>query len=155
MIDNLNIDNLNLSSALQAEFLVESPQAMHSFAASLAKKIRPGDVIALYGEMGTGKTTFAQGFIGNFLSADEKILSPSFTLLNIYDTPHSWRIFHADLYRLRDALELTELGLEEAFAQHVSLIEWPELAEHILPQNALKIQFEYVSENVRRLTEKK
>ena len=103
------------------------------FAGRLAKLCASGDVILLYGEVGAGKTTFARGFIQEFVGANEEIVSPTFTLVQQYGS-----IYHCDFYRLKHASELTELGLDEAFERGITLIEWAELIENEVP-NALRI----------------
>ena len=107
----------------------------------LAACARPGDVLALSGEVGAGKTTFAQHFIGALLKTPEPVTSPTFTLVQSYETLYPWRVFHADLYRLKHAAELDELGLQDAFDGHVTLIEWPEIAEALLPPGRLNLHF--------------
>jgi tRNA threonylcarbamoyl adenosine modification protein YjeE len=134
------------------EITAQSANDTTLLAMRLAGMVEAGDVVALSGEVGAGKTTFAQGFIGSLLAAPEAITSPTFTLVQGYDTKQAWRVVHADLYRLKNANELEEIGLEDGFGQHVTLIEWPEIAEAILPHNTLYVQMEYVSEQCRRIT---
>src|SRR4051812_13695997 len=93
--------------------------------AALAAEARPGDVIALVGPLGAGKTTLARGFIQKRAGADEEVVSPTFTLVQTYEAPDAV-IWHFDLYRLNDPEEALELGFEEALAAGISLIEWPE-----------------------------
>lgn len=118
-----------------------------SLAAHLAGICNAGDVILLYGEVGAGKTTFARGFIHALTSETQEITSPTFTLVQSYDVDSRMRgndnlkIYHCDLYRLKYAQELAELGLEEAFETAISLIEWPEIIENEV-QGALKITLE-------------
>ena len=90
----------------------------------LAHKVKTGDIIALYGTLGVGKTVFCRAFVNAFLKKQE-VPSPTFTLLQIYDTPH-FPIYHFDMYRLKSPEEAYEIGIEDAFAEGVSLIEWPE-----------------------------
>lgn len=123
-----------------------------NFARALAAVAQPGDVIALSGEVGAGKTTFAQAFIASLLRKPESITSPTFTLMQHYETNAGFALLHADLYRLKHAEELAELGLEEYFQTHVSLIEWPEIAAAILPADALHITLVYENEDSRRIT---
>jgi tRNA threonylcarbamoyladenosine biosynthesis protein TsaE len=109
--------------------------------ATLARRVaalaRPGDVIALKGELGSGKTYFARAFIG-----EEEVPSPTFTLVQIYDGPQG-RIWHFDLYRLEAPEQAPdqaiELGIEEAFATGISLIEWPERLGRLIPTERLEI----------------
>ena len=110
-----------------------SAEDTQKFAADLAKLCVVGDVILLYGEVGAGKTTFARGFIQSFVGVDEEIVSPTFSLVQQYGN-----IYHCDFYRLKHASELMELGLDEAFARGITLIEWAELIENELP-DALRI----------------
>lgn len=120
-----------------------------ALARELAQRIQPGDVIALSGEVGAGKTTFAQAFITPLLKTPEPVTSPTFTLVQIYDTMLPWRLLHADLYRLKHAGELAELGIEEMFDTHVSLIEWPEIAAPILPEHALHLTLSHSGQDSR------
>ena len=109
--------------------------------AALAKRLaahsRAGDVIALAGELGTGKTSFARAFI-RARGGDEEVPSPTFTLVQVYELPGA-AIWHFDLYRLQAAAEAWELGIEEAFAEGISLIEWPERLGPLLPARRLEI----------------
>jgi len=102
------------------------------FGTKLAGQVRPGDVIALQGPLGAGKTTLARGFIHALTGAEEEVVSPTFTLVQTYDTPVG-TVWHFDLYRLNDPEEVWELGLEEAMAGGITLIEWPErMGAHVL-----------------------
>lgn len=109
--------------------------ATAALAGCLAAVARVGDVIALQGELGAGKTAFARDFIRARGGAGE-VPSPTFTLLQVYaagDTP----IWHFDGYRLREPDEAWELGIEEAFSEGISLIEWPERFGSLLPARRL------------------
>jgi tRNA threonylcarbamoyladenosine biosynthesis protein TsaE len=99
-------------------------------------------VIALHGDLGAGKTTFARGFITALASAGEAVPSPTFTLVQTYPVRIDGTetdIWHFDLYRLKHAEEAYELGIEEAFDQGVSLIEWPERLGGLLPRRRLDV----------------
>ncbi len=109
-------------------------------AAVVAKACGAGDVIALSGVLGSGKTVFARGFVRSFTVSDEEVPSPTFTLVQIYPTDTA-QIHHFDLYRLEDAEEAWELGIEDAFAEGISLIEWPERLGALLPAERLDIAF--------------
>jgi tRNA threonylcarbamoyladenosine biosynthesis protein TsaE len=107
--------------------------ATMALAAEVAAVAMPGDVIALRGELGAGKTAFARAFIrARSGDADLPVPSPTFTLVQVYELPQA-SIWHFDFYRLRDAAEIWELGIEEAFTDGISLIEWPEIAKSLLP----------------------
>src|SRR5271157_2974950 len=99
--------------------------ATKALAARLAAIACVGDVVALSGELGVGKTAFARAFIRARCGADEEVPSPTFTLSQVYDGGGS-AIWHFDLYRLAAAEEAWELGIEEAFSCGISLIEWPD-----------------------------
>jgi tRNA threonylcarbamoyladenosine biosynthesis protein TsaE len=118
---------------------VELPDvaATGALAARVAELARPRDVIALRGELGAGKTVFARAFIHASGSGDE-VPSPSFTLVNLYHAGRAM-IWHFDLYRLQSPEETWELGIEDAFSDGISLIEWPERLGRLLPARRLEI----------------
>jgi len=111
-------------------------------AQDIAFVARPGDLIALSGELGAGKTTLARAII-HALGSDEReeIPSPTFTLVQTYAT-RRMPVAHFDLYRLNAASELDELGLDHALKQGIALIEWPERADGALPAGRLEILLE-------------
>ena len=111
--------------------------ATASLAARIAGLARPGDVIALKGELGAGKTSFARAFI-RARGGGESVPSPTFTLVQMYELDAA-TIWHFDCYRLRHPDEAWELAIEDAFAEGISLIEWPERLGHLLPRRRLQI----------------
>ena len=104
----------------------------------LAERARPGEVLALAGALGSGKTTLARAFIRALTSADEEVPSPTFTLLQSYDGA-TGPIHHFDLYRLKTPDEALELGLDDALADGITLIEWPERLGSMLPPDHLSV----------------
>jgi tRNA threonylcarbamoyladenosine biosynthesis protein TsaE len=108
-----------------------------ALAARLAAVARPGDVIALKGELGAGKTSFARAFI-RALGGTGEVPSPTFTLVQLYELA-SATVWHFDGYRLRDPEEAWELGIDDAFAEGISLIEWPERFGALLPARRLEV----------------
>jgi tRNA threonylcarbamoyladenosine biosynthesis protein TsaE len=104
----------------------------------LAGLARPGDVLALAGDLGCGKTTLARAFIRALAGADEEVPSPTFTLAQSYDC-ESGTVWHFDLYRLEKPEDALELGIEEAFADAITLIEWPERLGPWLPADRLTV----------------
>ena len=116
--------------------------ATATLAARLAAIARVGDIIALEGDLGAGKTTFARAFICASGGADREVPSPTFTLVQVYDAAEA-EIWHFDLYRLAAADEAWELGIEEAFLSGISLIEWPDRLGRLLPQRRLAITLEF------------
>ncbi|QMU62583.1 MAG: tRNA (adenosine(37)-N6)-threonylcarbamoyltransferase complex ATPase subunit type 1 TsaE [Gammaproteobacteria bacterium] len=117
------------------------------FAAKLAKFCQPPLNIHLQGELGSGKTTFARGFI-NKLGYSGNVKSPTFTLVETYDL-ESARLYHFDLYRLKDPLELEYIGIRDLVGEVdvMCLIEWPERGGAGLPEADLVISLEYHGES--------
>ncbi len=120
-------------------------QATARLAAELAAIVRPGDVIALWGDLGTGKTTFARAFIRSRGRPDEEVPSPTFTLVQTYEPGqgYSGTVFHFDLFRIESPEDAWELGVEEAFAEGISLIEWPDRLGALLPAGRLDFRFSF------------
>lgn len=118
------------------------PDATARLAVALAPLLRPGDIVALRGELGTGKTTFARAVIRALAGDSEAVPSPTFTLAQSYAGP-GFEIWHFDLYRLRSPEEAVELGIEDAMAESVTLIEWPERLGPWLPSRRLDIRLAY------------
>lgn len=104
----------------------------------LSKKVQAGDTILLGGPVGAGKTHFARSFIKSLLVDDEDVPSPTFTLVQTYDTKVG-EVWHADLYRLHTEQEVEELGLSDAMTDAVCLIEWPDRLGSYAPKNGLLI----------------
>ncbi len=103
-----------------------------SFASSFAKDIKAGAVICLRGDLGAGKTAFVQGFAKG-LGICEYITSPTFTIVNVYQSGRV-PLYHFDVYRIADSGEMYEIGYEEyVYGDGISIIEWPQLIEDILP----------------------
>lgn len=121
------------------EFSVPLPdeQATARFGAALAATLRKGDVVALSGSLGVGKTTLARAVIAALTGRNEAP-SPTFTLVELYEAAN-FPLFHFDLYRLEKTEDVWELGFEEAL-DGVSLIEWPERIETLLPASTLLIR---------------
>jgi tRNA threonylcarbamoyladenosine biosynthesis protein TsaE len=108
---------------------------------ALAVLARPGEVIALWGGLGAGKSTLARAFIRALAGPDEEVPSPTFTLVQIYDVP-AGRVWHFDLYRLERPDDALELDIEDAFADGIVLIEWPERLGPLLPSARLDLRLE-------------
>jgi tRNA threonylcarbamoyladenosine biosynthesis protein TsaE len=116
----------------------------------MAHHVSPGDTILLKGSVGAGKTTFARAFIQSILIEPEDVPSPTFTLVQTYETRRG-TLWHSDLYRLSSVFELEELGLAEAFQSAICLVEWPDILASDSPRNALTLAFE-VAEDKRRVS---
>lgn len=128
-----------------------SPWKTKQFAQEYARKLKGGEILALVGELGSGKTTFVQG-LAQGLGIKKRVLSPTFILMRSYEGKMT--LFHIDLYRINTIEEVEILGLEEIWSQEntVVVIEWAEKVKTILPKNTTWIYFEYKDENKRCLT---
>ena len=130
-------------------------------AAAIAALARPRDVIALSGVLGAGKTTFARHFL-RAMGLEEEVPSPTFTLVQTYPVPgcktqapehdrSALAVWHFDLFRIGAPQEVYELGIEDAFAEGISLIEWPEKMASLLPEDYLELHLEYAASPHARL----
>jgi tRNA threonylcarbamoyladenosine biosynthesis protein TsaE len=130
--------------------MAESADDMRRLGKRLGSAMRAGDVVALTGPLGSGKTTFAQGVAeGLGVPADRHVASPSFALVNQH--PGRTPFVHVDFYRIRSGAELPELGLEEAFDSAATAIEWAERFPEALPDDHLHITVTAPDEGARRL----
>ncbi|NIJ28961.1 tRNA threonylcarbamoyladenosine biosynthesis protein TsaE [Sphingomonas insulae] len=125
--------------------------ATEAFGASLALLVQPGDVIALSGDLGMGKTSIARGLLAALGLAGEAP-SPSFAIVQPYDPPDvRMPVLHVDLYRIDDPAEMAELGLDEAMSDALLLVEWPERAPGYWP-HALALTLSPAPDGGRILT---
>lgn len=151
--------SLSESPCPSRSFALPDLAATVRLARRLAALAEGGDVIALSGDLGAGKTTFARAFInalerppGAAALRDDDVPSPTFTLVQLYERlPAS--VWHFDLYRLEKPQEAFELGIEEAFSDGISLIEWPERLGRILPPEALRIELKFAAAPEARVVE--
>ena len=137
------------------QIITNNSEETKKFAQQLAKKfIKIGGVIALSGDLGTGKTTFTQGFAKG-LGIKDKIISPTFVLTRQHRLPSFSRmLYHLDLYRLDDIASIKNIGIEEMIADplNIILIECAEKARHLLPPETIWIYFKSLDENTREIT---
>lgn len=138
------------------EVMTGSAEETAALGSALARWLREGDVVLLHGDLGAGKTVLAKG-IAAALGVDAIVASPSFALVNEYDagllSPIP-RLFHLDLYRLRDAADLESIGFADLVSpvDGVTLVEWPERAMEELPDRYLLIEIMAPSADQRRIT---
>ncbi len=132
--------------------IIKSLEHLSLISKQIADNVSKEDCIFLYGEIGTGKTTFARYFI-NYLQKKEKIqetqvLSPTFNLVYEYDIKRS-KIMHYDLYRLKTTQETKQLGIFEENKESIKIIEWPELLKDVI-KDKLEINFKYTENEDER-----
>ena len=133
------------------EIISNSATQTFEIARLIGEKLRDGDLLALSGELGSGKTCFTKGLAHGLGVSDEyQITSPTFTLINEY--PARCKLYHFDVYRLNSYSELEDLGYEEYLSgDGVVVIEWAEKIAKLIPRDSIFINFEYVDENSRKM----
>ena len=134
------------------KIILSSEKKTEELASQLLKKLKPGNIIFLYGEMGVGKTTFVRYLINKFQENNNlkitEVTSPTFNLLNEYQL-HKIKINHYDLFRIKSNREIKDLGLFENNNNSITLIEWPEIIEK-KPKNLIELIFEYEKDHSSR-----
>jgi len=116
------------------EYFANDVNQTRAWAADFARTLNAPVTVALHGDLGMGKSEIARTIIQTLRGADTVVPSPTFTIVQSYDG-----ISHFDLYRVEDASELTEIGLQYAIARDITLIEWPEIATEMLPDNTVHV----------------
>ena len=132
------------------DFFSRSPEQTRSIGMRLGGALQAGDVICLQGNLGAGKTTFAQGIARGWGSLDP-VSSPTFIIVNVYRRADQSQLFHMDAYRLDSTPEAEELDLDSMLAQGALLIEWPERINGLVPSERLWVQLEHIDEEEREL----
>jgi tRNA threonylcarbamoyladenosine biosynthesis protein TsaE len=130
--------------------ILAGPGKTEALGRSLAGQLRVGDVVALFGDLGAGKTTFARGLLGG-LGHDGEVASPTFPIVIPYETLRlpAW---HVDLYRIEDPAEIGELALDEALQDCALIVEWPERMGRALWPHSLRLTLRRQGEGSRALT---
>ena len=121
------------------KIVINSRQEMANLAKEIALQSQIGDIIGLKGTLGAGKSFFAKNFINALSEKSCEVLSPTFNLVYSYETKKG-EVFHFDLYRLKNADELENIGFFESLRTGICLIEWPEIAADFLDKNYLEIE---------------
>lgn len=132
------------------EIRTTSEKQTQKVAENFAKKLKIGDIIALYGDLGAGKTQFFKG-LARGLGIRQRVTSPTFVFLKTYNIKGK-TINHVDLYRSENISDLGEIGLEEIFeSKDITVIEWADRLEGNLPKNRIDVHIETIDENKRKI----
>lgn len=132
------------------EFHTKSPAETRAIAETFASSLRGGEVIALQGDIGVGKTVFTKG-LASGLGITSNVTSPTFNIVRQYNG--RLPLYHFDVYRITDPDEMLEIGFEEyLYSGAVVVIEWPELISDLIPQDAITITIEREEEDGRRIS---
>ncbi|MCT4600807.1 MAG: tRNA (adenosine(37)-N6)-threonylcarbamoyltransferase complex ATPase subunit type 1 TsaE [Marinifilaceae bacterium] len=132
------------------EFVIESLDKINEVAAAFIEKYGDKKVIAMYGNMGVGKTTFVKA-ICNYLNMEDDVNSPSFAIVNEYNSSEK-TIYHFDFYRINDPEEAYDFGYEEYFySGNMCFVEWPEKIDNLLPNDCLNLRIEEDKDGIRHI----
>ena len=126
-----------IDETFRREFPLPDLDATARLGAGIAAGLKPGEAVALWGDLGSGKTTLARAIL-QAMGVTEDVPSPTFTLVQSYDTRPP--VAHYDLYRLKSAREMAELGFDDALEDGAVLVEWPDRAPESLPPDALHVR---------------
>lgn len=137
---------------MQYEFITRTPEETIALAKRIGAKLRAGDCIAYYGDLGAGKTTFTRG-LAQGMGLPDEVSSPTFAIVNEYHGKGSISLYHFDMYRIQssDALETTgfyDYPMEES----VFAVEWSENIEDAFPENVIRIQIDRIDDDTRKIT---
>ena len=137
-----------MEHTIQITSLNEIAQAAKQLKAAIGNHT----VIAFHGEMGAGKTTFIKALCAEY-GVTDNVASPTFAIINEYVTPEKHTIYHFDLYRLETLADLQNIGAEDYFyTGNLCLIEWPELANSLLPSDTLHVTISVMPDNTRQIS---
>ncbi len=135
---------------------INSIEETNAYAVDLSTRLKPGDIVCLVGDLGTGKTTFTQ-FLASALGVDAYVTSPSFSIMNAYTGELDGApipIYHFDVYRISDPDEMDEIGFDEfLFGDGISIIEWADLIEDHLPGQAIWLELKLDEMGNRMISE--
>jgi len=144
-----HIQNLNAEGLLPRT--THSPEETQYLGEKLGEHLKRGDVLALYGDLGAGKTHLVKGIAKAAGIPEDNVNSPTFTILNEYRSP-ALDIYHFDAYRTKHPDEFYELGFEDYFyGNGLTIIEWPEKVEALLPENTIRLRLTHAGDHARRI----
>jgi tRNA threonylcarbamoyladenosine biosynthesis protein TsaE len=132
------------------DFVSRSPEQTRRIGARLGAMLRGGDVLALSGDLGAGKTTFVQGIAQGWGSSDN-VSSPTFVLVNVYRRADGGRLHHMDAYRIQSALEAEDLDIDEMLSSGALIVEWAERIQSALPGEFLAVEMSWADEEQRNM----
>ena len=131
------------------EKIINNEEECELLGIAIANKLNQGDVVSLEGDLGSGKTTFVKGILKG-LNYKYNVTSPTFTLINEYNA--DLKVIHIDFYRENDTQRWKEIGINEYFhSNNLVLIEWGNMIDEILPDNVIRIYFEHITLNKRKI----
>ena len=146
---HLALENRKMKTTITTSF-----KETQKIGEEFAKKLKGGEVLALYGDLGSGKTTFMQG-LAKGLGIERNIISPTFIIMRTYHLKGEVlkNLYHLDLYRIENESQAVELGLEELMedSENIVAIEWPEKIENLMPSNKITIYFTYLNDDKREI----
>ncbi|MCX5681519.1 MAG: tRNA (adenosine(37)-N6)-threonylcarbamoyltransferase complex ATPase subunit type 1 TsaE, partial [Candidatus Omnitrophica bacterium] len=135
---------------MRHHILSKSPKETLAFGEKLSRKLKPGDVVCLFGPLGSGKTVLTKGIAKGFGVKDAAVHSPTFTFLNIYEGKAP--LYHFDLYRIEGLKEIEGLGIDDfLYGKGICVIEWAEKLGSLLPKDCLEIKISHKDETSRVL----
>ena len=134
------------------EIVIDSLDELKNVAEAVVESLEGRNVVALFGAMGAGKTTLISAIMEHLGSTDN-VTSPTFALVNQYNTATNEPVYHFDFYRINRIEEAFDMGYEEYFySGDLCLVEWPELVEQLLPDDAMVVKIEILSPTERKFT---
>lgn len=137
---------------MKTAFLARNTDQLHPIAQDIINELPKGAVVALYGEMGAGKTTFVHALCEE-MGIQGAINSPTFSIINEYETDNGELVYHFDFYRINSVEEAYDFGYEEYFnSGYYCFIEWPQLVESLLPPSVIRINIEVLVDETRKIT---
>ena len=132
-------------------FYIKKLEEIDKTAKEFIEVVKGQKIFAFYGKMGSGKTTFIKELCKQ-LGSDENITSPTFSIVNEYETNNNGLIYHFDFYRIENQEEAYDLGYEDyLFSDNYCFIEWPELIENLLPENCIRVNIEELEDGTRQI----
>ena len=134
------------------EIVIDSLDELKDVAEAVIDNLDDRNVVALFGAMGAGKTTLISAIM-EYLGSTDNVTSPTFALVNQYNTASNSPVYHFDFYRINRIEEAFDMGYEEYFySGDLCLVEWPELVEQLLPEDAMVVKIEILSPTQRKFT---